>query len=64
MNLTGVRQHPGCGIAGTAPVITVAATASVGEVADVFRRDRMSTVPVTDEVAAVVGLVSDFDLLA
>ena len=53
MNLTGVRQHPGCGIAGAAPVITVAATASVGEVADVFRRDRMNTVPVTDEVAAV-----------
>ena len=42
----------------TDPVITVAATASLGDVAEAFKRHRISAVPVMDEAGAVVGLVS------
>jgi CBS domain-containing protein len=48
----------------TDPVITVAATASLGDVAEAFKRHRISAVPVMDEAGAVVGLVSRFDLLS
>ena len=46
----------------TTPVITVAATASVDDVAEALKRHGIRAVPVTDEVGAVVGLVSEFDL--
>ena len=46
----------------TTPVITMAATASVGEVAEALKRHRIRAVPVLDKVGAVVGLVSELDL--
>lgn len=45
----------------TTPVITVTATASVGDVAEALKRHRISAAPVLDEVGAVVGLVSELD---
>lgn len=48
----------------TAPVITVAPDASVGEVAETLRRHRISGVPVVDAAGTVLGLVSEYDLLA
>ena len=46
----------------TTPVITVAVTASVDDVAGALKRHGIRAVPVTDEVGAVVGLVSELDL--
>lgn len=46
----------------TTPVITVAATASVDDVAEALKRHGIRAVPVTDEVGADVGLVSELDV--
>ncbi len=47
----------------TTPVVSAPADATVGEVADLLARHRISAVPIT-EAGAVVGLVSEYDLLA
>ncbi|MGI8447048.1 MAG: CBS domain-containing protein [Streptosporangiaceae bacterium] len=48
----------------TAPVITVPAGTPVTQIAQTLRRHRVSAVPVVDEAGGVVGLVSEYDLLA
>lgn len=48
----------------TAPVITVPADLPVPAIASVLHRHRISAVPVLDAAAGVVGLVSEYDLLA
>lgn len=48
----------------TTPVITVPEDASVAMIAVVLRDNRISAVPVIDPTGAVVGLVSEYDLLA
>ncbi|MHB1801112.1 MAG: CBS domain-containing protein [Actinomycetes bacterium] len=67
------RMHPDAGtpVAGakageimTSPVITVPPDSPVGDVADVLVSHRISAVPVVDAAGSVVGLVSEYDLLA
>jgi|SRR6476469_4132123 CBS domain-containing protein len=48
----------------TSPVITVPAGATRAQIADVLTRHRISGAPVIDDSEAVVGLVSEHDLLA
>jgi len=48
----------------TTPVITVGRDAAVPDVAALLRERRVSAVPVVDDDGAVVGLVSQYDLLA
>jgi len=48
----------------TTQVVTVAEDAAVATVATVLREHRISAVPVLDPAGAVVGLVSEYDLLA
>jgi len=48
----------------TSPVITVAADARVGQVAEILTSRRISAVPVVDPAGAVLGVVSERDLLA
>jgi CBS domain-containing protein len=48
----------------SAPVICTRADAPIGDVATLLARHRISAVPVTDEHGAVIGLVSELDLLA
>lgn len=48
----------------TAPVITVGPDASVGHIAEILTARRISAVPVVDGAGAVLGLVSERDLLA
>ncbi len=48
----------------TSPVITVDRDAPVPDVAALLRARRISAVPVVDDDGAVVGLVSEYDLLA
>lgn len=48
----------------TTPVVTVREGATVGQVAETLRRHRISGVPVVDDSGGVVGLVSEYDLLA
>lgn len=48
----------------TAPVVTVRGDTAVREIADTLRRHRISGVPVVDDSGGVVGLVSEYDLLA
>lgn len=48
----------------TSPVITVPLGTTTGDVATILKRHRISGVPVVDESGSVVGLVSEFDLLA
>ena len=48
----------------TAPVVTVPADTPIAEIAQTLRRHRISAVPVVDEAGGVVGLVSEYDLLA
>ena len=48
----------------TAPVVTVPAGTPIAEIARTLRRHRVSAVPVVDEAGGVVGLVSEYDLLA
>jgi CBS domain-containing protein len=46
------------------PVFTVGLTTSLSEVADVLAANRISAVPVLDAEERVVGIVSEYDLLA
>jgi CBS domain-containing protein len=46
-----------------APVITASPNASIKSVAETFVRHRISAVPVVDEKGAVVGIISEGDLL-
>lgn len=48
----------------SAPVVCTRDDASIADVATLLARHQISAVPVTDEEGAVVGLVSEFDLLA
>jgi CBS domain-containing protein len=48
----------------TAPVITVGPDATVTHIAETITSARISAVPVVDESGAVLGLVSELDLLA
>ena len=48
----------------TTPVVTVAPDTPTGEIAEALGRHRISAVPVVDEVGGVVGLISEYDLLA
>ncbi|MGH9057675.1 MAG: CBS domain-containing protein, partial [Acidimicrobiales bacterium] len=48
----------------TAPVVTAALDAPAAEVAALLGRHRVSAVAVVDPVGALVGLVSEHDLLA
>jgi predicted transcriptional regulator len=48
----------------TSPAITVSAHATLGQIADTLRRNQISAVPVLDDAGAVLGLVSEYDLLA
>lgn len=48
----------------SAPVITVGPDTPVVEVAETLTRHRISAVPVVDGAGAVLGLVSEYDLLA
>ena len=45
------------------PVITVAPTASVKDVAKLFLERRISAVPVVDDQGRLIGIVSEGDLL-
>ena len=48
----------------TAPVVCTRANASIADVATLLARHKISAVPVTDEHGVIIGLVSEFDLLA
>lgn len=48
----------------TSPAITVAMTTTVQEVARTMRDHRISGAPVVDETGALVGIVSEIDLIA
>ncbi|HEY7008371.1 MAG TPA: CBS domain-containing protein [Jatrophihabitantaceae bacterium] len=48
----------------SSPVVTVPAGATRAQIADVLTQHRISAVPVVDDAGAVVGLVSEHDLLA
>jgi CBS domain-containing protein len=48
----------------TAPVICTRADASIADVATLLTKHDISAVPVVDDSGAVVGLVSEYDLLA
>lgn len=72
-DLRGTSEHPDT--AGTrnpttaadimsSPVFTVSPSASVKEIAGILGRRRISAVPVLEESGHVVGLVSEYDVLA
>jgi CBS domain-containing protein len=48
----------------TSPVITVAPDATATHIADTLRASKISGVPVVDASGGVIGLVSEYDLLA
>ena len=48
----------------TSPVITTRDDASVSDVATLLAKHRISAAPVTDASGAVIGLISEYDLLA
>ena len=48
----------------TSPVITVRADASTQHVAETLTQHRISAAPVVNEAGTLVGLVSEYDLLA
>lgn len=48
----------------TRPVVHVRAGTPVADVAELLARKKISAVPITDDGGAVVGLVSEYDLLA
>jgi CBS domain-containing protein len=48
----------------TSPVITASGQDSVTDIAELLRHHSISAVPITDAAGAVVGLVSEHDLLA
>lgn len=48
----------------TSPVICTGSDASVADIATLLAKHQISAVPVTDEDGAVIGLISEYDLLA
>ncbi len=48
----------------SSPVITVPADASTQQVADILTQHRISAAPVVDQAGALLGLVSEHDLLS
>ncbi len=48
----------------TSRVVTASPETAVADIADMLRRHRISAVPVVDDDAHVVGLISEYDLLA
>lgn len=48
----------------TSPVLTASVDDPVGEVAEILHKNRISAVPILDDQGAVVGLISEYDLLA
>lgn len=48
----------------TSPVLCVRGDAPVADVATLLAQHQISAVPVTDESGAILGLVSEYDLLA
>lgn len=48
----------------TSPVVTVTVDRPVGDIAELLGEHRISAVPVVDAAGSVVGLVSEYDLLA
>jgi CBS domain-containing protein len=48
----------------TAPVVCTGADATVADVATLLAKHQISAVPVTDDDGGVIGLVSEYDLLA
>ena len=48
----------------TAPVITAPADMPIGDLADLLAKRRITAVPIVNDEGAVVGLVSEFDLMA
>lgn len=62
------QARPAAGITAgqvmTAPVITVGADATVTQIAETLTSARIGGVPVVDDKGSVLGLVSEFDLLA
>jgi CBS domain-containing protein len=48
----------------TTPVIHAHATTSIANLAELLHRHKISAVPITDDHGVVVGLVSEYDLLA
>jgi CBS domain-containing protein len=48
----------------SAPVITVSPDEAIGDIADLLRTKDISGVPVVDSGGALLGLVSEYDLLA
>lgn len=48
----------------TRPVVSAHAATAVADVAELLSRHRISAVPIVDDDEAVIGLVSEFDLLA
>jgi CBS domain-containing protein len=48
----------------TTPVITAPADMPLGDVAELLAKRHITAVPIVDDEGAVVGLVSEFDLLA
>lgn len=63
-DVAGSRVTVEAGEIMTAPVVTVQPQTSAGEIAQILRRHRISAVPVVDDAGGVVGLVSEYDLLA
>lgn len=63
---TGATGHPATTVGEimTSPVVMVSADSSVGDVADVLRTNRISGAPVVGPDGALLGLVSEYDLLA
>ncbi len=48
----------------TKPVICAQADTPTGDLAELLSKHRISAVPITDDEGAVVGLVSEYDLMA
>lgn len=62
-----VMRSPALATAGdimSSPAITVPAHATLAQIADTLTRHRISAAPVVDDAGAVLGLVSEYDLLA
>ena len=48
----------------TTPVVTAPAAMTVGDLADLLARHKITAVPIVDDDGTVLGLVSEYDLLA
>jgi CBS-domain-containing membrane protein len=60
----GSAAHPTAGDIMSSPVITVPGGASSRQIADVLTEHRISAAPVVDDAGVLLGVVSEFDLLA